>query len=118
MKLSGGKADSASGAVYVFSREAEYRSGQGALLKEPTFNITEHAKLQPWDAHEYMLFGATTGIGVNGWSIAVGAPGDATGGSVYVLDTEFQKFRVRQKVFSADEGAFQSFSFVYPIISE
>jgi hypothetical protein len=111
-QFSGGKADSASGAVYVFSREAEYRSGQGALLKEPTFNITEHAKLQPWDAHEYMLFGATTGIGVNGWSIAVGAPGDATGGSVYVLDTEFQKFRVRQKVFSADEGAFQSFSFV------
>ena len=111
-QFTGGSADSASGAVYVFSREAEYRSGQGTLLKEPTFNNTEHVKLQPWDASEYMLFGATTGIGVNGWSIAVGAPGDLTGGSVYVLDTEFQRFRFKSKVVHVDEGAFESFSFV------
>ena len=111
-KHSGGHTDDSSGAVYIFTREAEYRSGQGTLLKKPTFNVTEHVKLQPADASEHLLFGATTGIGVQGWSAAIGAPGDIASGSVYILDTEFQRFRFKAKLFVVDEGAFESFSFV------
>ena len=57
------------------------------------------------DASEHLLFGATTGIGVQGWSAAIGAPGDIASGSVYILDTEFQRFRFKAKLFVVDEGA-------------
>lgn len=111
-KTSGGYDDDRSGAVYVFSRQPELRSSLGLLLKEPTWNVTEHIKLTAHDAHERMAFGAAGSVSMFGYTLVVGAPNDVDGGSFHFYDLEYQRMMIPHRLYTVHEGQNEGIPFV------
>jgi len=105
LESSGGKDDNKPGAVYIFTRDPESRTGLGNLLKEPTWPVTEKFKLQPTDAIERMGFGSADGIALNGYRLVVSAPFDIDGGSVHSYDLAFQRVYIPYRQFVVNEGS-------------
>lgn len=116
----GGADDNKAGAVYLYIKSPEVRTGLGSLLNEPTWSVTERFKLQPYDAVERMGFGSADGISISDYSLVVGAPngggvlpaGHADGGSFYTMDYEFQHVSIPQRLVVVNEGSNEGAPFV------
>jgi hypothetical protein len=139
LETSGGKDDNRPGAVYIFSRVPESRTGLGNLLKEPTWPVTERFKLQPIDAIERMGYGSAKGkllnqfffyvfffsphfllfqiivfegISLNNYHLIVAAPRDVNGGSIHSYNIEYQRLYILHRQFAVDEGSNEGAPFV------
>ena len=110
-----GYVPSRSGAVYVYAMEEEERSSQGVLLKEETWNVTEHAKLQPPQKMEGDLFGTSVAIDES-FHVISGAPRTPSSfesntpeqGLTYSYDVEFLQLRFKQIYVSIREYAYSN----------
>ena len=112
LETSGGPDDNRPGAIYIYSRLPEYRTGLGTLLKEPTWPVTEKFKLQPIDAIERMGFGSADGITLDGYKLLVAAPFDVDGGSVHSYNLEFQRVSIARRLYVVNEGSHEGAPYV------